>query len=324
MLLLLLACAPHPPAPAPAAAPPAKGLASELVTEGKLEERLSPWPADLVVLYGGEQAGSMETCGCPKRPRGSLARFERYAAAVRATSPTVTVNTGHFLDDGLTLEGGVRPDAVVMNRWMVEGLQKGAWDALNVAYPDVFGLRTLPEGAAQQLPLVSANVTGPGVAKWRVVERGGVKVGFTGITAPWPGGVEGGPWTIGPMDAALPVLDALSREADVIVLLAFQATEQADTLARRSGVVDVVVDAGLHREAMDADLDRGTAWVYSAYQTLRLGELRVDLDAGAVRAGIDRKIDLDPQLPDDPALVKLAKEARGEIDAAQRELYGTP
>lgn len=322
LLTALTGCAPRLAAPAPPPSAPAEGLASELVVEGPLRARLSAWPADLVVLYGAEHKGSLETCGCPNRPRGSLARFEAFADAVRAAAPAVQVNAGHFLDDGLALDGGVRPDAAVINGWMARGLAAGDWDALNVGYPDVFGLRTLAEDDVRALPLVSANVKGPHVAAYRVVERGGVKVGFTGVTAPWPGGVEGGPWTIGPVADAAPVLEALAREVDVVVLLSYQAAEGAEALARSTGVVDVVVDAALHREQAEPRFVRGTAWVDAHYQTLRAGELRLDLDGGRVRAGLDRKVDLDPQMPDEPTLARLARQARGEIDAAQRAMYG--
>jgi hypothetical protein len=41
-----------------------------------------------------------------------------------------------------------------------------------------------------------------------------------------------------------------------------------------------------------------------------------------VKAAVDRKIDLDPEMPDDPALAKLTRQARKEVDAVQQGMYG--
>lgn len=332
LALLLLACAPHPAAPvsptaattdAAAGAPRARGgdLHGELVVEGPLGARLSRAPADLAVFYAAEHKGSMETCGCPKRPRGSLARLEAYVDAARETAPSVLVHAGWWLQDPVGLDGAVKDDLAVMNRWMVRGLEQGEWDAINVAGPDVYGLARLPEGAAAGLPLVSANVSGPGIAAYRIVERGGLHVGITGITIPQPSMGEAAPYTVADPMSAAPVVAELATRADVVVLLAWQAADAARAIAKEAGV-DVVVDAAAHREFVEPARVGDAAWVYAHYETMRVGELRLDVEDGAVVGGLDRKIDLDPDMPDDPALAKLARQARAEIDEAQKALYG--
>lgn len=326
--LLLLACAPHAARPGPSAAtdvpaPRAGTLDGELVVEGDLRARLSRAPADLVVFYAAEHKGSMETCGCPKRPRGSLARLDAYVDAARETAPSVLVHAGWWLQDPVALDGAVKDDLAIMNRWMVRGLGHGEWDAINVAGPDVYGLARLPEGAAAGLPLVSANVTGPGIAAYRVVERGGLRVGITGVTIPQPSMGDAAPYVVGDPAAAAPVVAELATKADVVVLLAWQAADAARAVAQKAGV-DVVVDAAAHREFEEPARVGGAAWVYAHYETMRVGELRLDVQDGAVAGGLDRKIDLDPDLPDDPALAKLTRQARAEIDEAQKAMYGAP
>lgn len=346
-LLLLAACAPKaPPAPAvdgttgasvdgaptgaPTGAPRGKGFAAEaivgeLVVSGALKERVSTTPADLVVYYGGEHKGSLETCGCPKNPRGSFARFGAYVEASRAANPgvpSVVVNAGYWLQDAMGFDGALRNDVILGNRWMVEGSRVLGWDALNVGYPDVAGLATLPADGGLPLPLVSANVTGPGVNRWVIVERDGLRIGITGITAVGQTLSPTAGYTIAPPDTAGPVLDALAQETDVVVLLAYQASEEAQRLAASRSNIDVVVDAAMHRDFADSAYVGQAVWALSNYQTMRLGELRLDMDAGRVVGGRSRHVDLDALVPDDAKLATLTRKARAELDAEQKRLYG--
>ncbi|MFZ5476180.1 MAG: hypothetical protein ACOZNI_05340 [Myxococcota bacterium] len=311
-----VACAPK--APPPASPAPVDGLVGELAVEGPIARRLSGAAADLVVLYAGEHKGSMETCGCPKNPRGSLARLDAYADAVRAGAPAVLVHGGYWLEDAVGFEGELRADVAVANRWMARGLAEGGWDALNVAPNDLAALASLPLDATATLPLVSASVSGPGVSPYVVVERGGRRVGITGIAGAAPTLGDTSRWSA--RDPG-PVLDELAGKADVVVLLAYKATDAARALAKRHDV-DVVVDTDAHREFLDPVLQGRTAWVFSHYQTMRAGELRLRLDGDGVVGGVDRKVDLDPEMPDDPALARMTREARAEIDREQRRIYG--
>ena len=313
-LSLLLAFGPKAPPPIPAGS-----MTSELVVEGPLAQRLSKTPADLVIFYGAEQKGSMETCGCPHRPRGSLARWAAYVDAAGKDVASVRVNADYWLEDAMGFEGATRPDVALMDQWMAQALALGSWDALNVGPNDLAGLASLPTGAAEGLPLVSATVSAPGVRPYVIVERGGRKVGITGIAGAVPtltqvpGAKEADPNAI---------LDELVAKVDVVVLLAYQAEDLAANLVGRHPEIDVVVDAAGHREFEEPTLRRGTTFVYAHYQTMRAGELRLRLDGGRIVGGVDRKVDLDPEMPDEPKTAALARQAKTEIDAAQKQLYG--
>ncbi|MDP2305274.1 MAG: hypothetical protein Q8P18_04525 [Pseudomonadota bacterium] len=336
--LLLSACAPRSGAaldttstrPVKRAVPEA--LTGELAIEGPLRQRVSTSPADLVIFYGGEHKGSLETCGCPKRPRGSFSRLDAYVDASRAANPdvpSVLVNAGYWLQDAMGFDGKLREDVTIGNAWMVKGVRAVGFDALNVGSPDIAGLTTLPTDGGPPLPLVSANVEGPGVNRWVIVERGGVKVGITGITSAGQTLTDVPGFTVKDPATAGAVLDALAEQTDVIVLLAYQATEAAVKLAATHPSVDVVVDAALHREWQDPFYTPANAvWVASHLQTMRLGELRLVLDGGVdggpgrVTGGLSRQIDLDPDMPDDPALLVMQKQARVELDVAQQAMFG--
>ncbi len=319
MLLASLVADAKPPPPARDA------LVGELVTEGGLQKRVSKTPADLVIFYGGEHKGSLETCGCPKRPRGSFARLDAYVDASRAANPNVAsvlVNAGYWIQDGMGFDGAPRADIAIGNRYMVEGIRATDWDALNVSFQDVAGLISLAPDGGPPLPLVSANVSGPGINRWVIVERAGQRVGITGITSVGQTLSETPGYTVAPPASAGAVLDALAEQVDTIVLLSYQATEEAKALAEKHAAVDVVVDAARHQEFEQPFYVGKAAWVLSHFQTMRLGELRLNLADGRVIGGVSRSIDLDPEVPDDPALLALTKKARAELDAAQQAMYG--
>src|SRR6185436_12679381 len=157
---------------------------SVLASSGPLESRLAaPDSASLVILYAGEQKGSLEPCGCPDRPRGGLARMHAYIDATEAQSaPVVRVDGGNFFEDAMGLDGEARPEVPVMNRYVAEGLGRIGFDALNAGTPDLSGLTGLGGGGVG-LPIVSANARGPGISPSKIVDAGDLRVAITGITS---------------------------------------------------------------------------------------------------------------------------------------------
>jgi len=299
-------------------------LPSELLVDGPMATRRSATAADLVLLYGGEQRGSLETCGCPHRPRGSYARVETVRATLAgAGEPVVLVNAGYAFDDPTGFDGAVRPDVAAGNGWVARGVLAGRWDAVNVGTFDAAALATLDPAVREGLPLVSANLPGPGVRPWVVVERSGVKVGITGVSGDVPTLGDRAAYPRRTDKAAVEVVAELAGQVDVVVLLAWRAPELAELIARKVDV-DVIVDADTHREQLPAEPVGRALRVASHTQTMRLGELRMDLEAGAIVGGVDRQIDLDPTLGDDPGVLRLQEEARAALDRLQAGLYATP
>lgn len=311
MWLALFACAPK--APLPLVGP--DGLRSERVMAGGVPARLSEEPADLVIFYGGEQRGTLETCGCPKRPKGSLARLATYLDAAR-TDASVLVHGGYFLSDLTNVDLSLRGDVPLMNTWMERGMAELPWDAVNVAENDLVGLTTT------KLPLVSLNLSGPGITPWLIVERGGRRVGITGISA------TGVAFTVPPEYSSVPPasvgprLQELASLVDVVVLMAYAAPEASRILRAQVPAIDVVVDVGQHREVLQPVRVGRSVWVFSPYETWRVGELRLDLEGGQITDAVDRQIDLDPDVPSRPDLLAMQKQARAELDVVQARLFG--
>ena len=330
--LSLLSCVRHPPAasPAPIALVSEDGLAAEIAIEGPLSARLAaPDGAQLVIYYGGEERGSLEPCGCSDTPRGGLPRFAAYIDAARAASPDadhIVVNGGYWLEDAVALDGQVRLDTRLRNQWMAAGLLALGVDALNLGYNDLLAWPSLADAPDRDaLPVVSASLRAPGVATHHLLTTPhGLTVAITGISTPGSPSVPlpEGTSAAEPLRAARPVLEALRPQADVVVLLAYQAPEAARRLAA-DGLVDVIIDTDRHRERRAPFWQAGAVWVFSHEQTQRAGELRLRLDAeGRVVGAVDRKIDLDPAIPSARGVLTVAQAAQQEIEAAERALFG--
>jgi hypothetical protein len=102
---------------------------------------------------------------------------------------------------------------------------------------------------------------------------------------------------------------------------AFMSPDSARKLAQE-GLVDVVVDTNLHREQSAPDRVGEAIWIRSHFETMRLGELRIGLEDGRIDWFVDRKIDMDDQLPADPALLDIEEAARHDIRRTQQQVFG--
>jgi 2',3'-cyclic-nucleotide 2'-phosphodiesterase (5'-nucleotidase family) len=292
--------------------------------EGPARKRLAEDPADLVILYAGEQDGSQDPCGCPVRPRGSLGRLEAYASAVRdAGAPVLLVNAGNWLKDAIGPDDRLRADTRVADEHMLSAVEAGSWTALNVTFRDLPYLAEagrFPDGA------VLANARGPnGPAEYVLVRAGERTVAITGVTS----------WSkeylqptefhrTDPVDALAALLPTLREQADLVVVLGYGLGKRAKEIAALG--VDVLVEADTYRTRSEPILLGDTLWVRSNYGTQRLGELRLrlaDQDGRTrVSSAHDRAIDLDADIKMDRSWKQRSRKAREAIEATQDGLYG--
>ena len=317
LTLLLIACSKPTPPPQAQHVSGEEGLNAELVSHGEIHERLAPTDnASVVIMYTGEQRGDMAPCGCADTPRGGLPRTGAY---VDAAGSNIRVFGASWLDDGTTLDGQPMADAAVKNRHMIAGLQALNVDVAHVGLTDTIALSRMT--VAPDLPLVSANIQGPGVSPYVIVDQGGLRIGFTGIASPGhiaistPGYVRNDPADAGG------IISDLAAATDLIVLLNDGATGATKKLIR-SGHVDVVIETAKSRAFEVPFKHGGAVWVRSHDQGQRLGELRLRTAEGRVVAATDRKIDLDASMPDHPAIKRIVSQADEELEALDRALFG--
>jgi 2',3'-cyclic-nucleotide 2'-phosphodiesterase (5'-nucleotidase family) len=335
-LCLLAACAGHRASVSRQTAPGVTrdAIRGEVAAEGPIDARVVQDDATLVVFYSGELDGSMDDCGCPGNPRGGLPRLKAYIDAERRANPgtpDLLLGGGYWLNDDVDLSGALRKDARARNVWMTRGLAAAGFTALNTSLFDLAGVAELGRAAAD-LPMVSANVrltaTGRsrpepvGPRPWIAVNRGGIRVGVTGITQQGDALADTPDLeATDPTSGADAAIGELATRADVIVLLAFHVQDRARDLAERHPEVDVVVDTDQHRETSAPFRVGNAVWVKSAWKGERLGELRLWLQEGRVISALDRQVDLDPEIPGDLELFTLVDRARREIQASEREIF---
>jgi 2',3'-cyclic-nucleotide 2'-phosphodiesterase (5'-nucleotidase family) len=159
--------------------------------------------------------------------------------------------------------------------------------------------------------------------EWIEARVGALTVGITGVSAAGVGFLPAPEYAVEPPEpAAEAALTAHADQADVVILLAFQAIDEARRLAERDPRIDVVIDAFHHSEVVPPFTVGEAVWVKSSHETLALGELRLWIEGGRVVRALDRKIDLDPDIPGQRAMTDIAVQARQEIEAAERDLWG--
>lgn len=305
---------------------------AETAAGGPLRARLpAPDHANVVLLYGAEQMGSLDACGCPKEGlRGSLARVESYRAALAARdrdTPIVLLNAGNWLDDTIGYDDRLRADTIVANTWMLKGLAAGGWDVANVGFRDlphlVYVTKAFPDIA------VSANVRpddakAAAPARWKLIERGGVKVAVTGISTEGMSFLQPEGWTYhDPIAALREVVPEMDAQADLVVVLAYAPGPLAQRIVDGVPGIDVMIESGEFKERWDPFVENGAVWVRAFYRTEKLGELRLHVAEDRVACALDRKIELDGQIPDDRALERMNDAASEEVQRVQQELFGT-
>jgi len=326
ILVVLMSCGPKPVVVHhPLIHGDGDGLWAQLITDTPFRSRIeSHGEPDLIIFYGGEEQGSMGVCGCSSRPRGSLARIASFIDATETANPDaeiLMVNGGHWLDDATSLDGTPRLDAPIINQWMIAGLEQLGVDALNVGYNDMAGINSL-SGQTSELPMVSANLIGTGVQRFITVDVNNVSIGITGISSPGVSFINTPGFTANnPEESGLKTLQDLHSRVDIVVLLAFQAPETAKSLAA-TGLVDIVIDTNSHNAFYPPFRQDNAIWVRSHKHSMRLGELRLTLDEGAITSAIDRKIDMDADIPQRTDLMRLQESARQEIEIIEQRLFG--
>jgi hypothetical protein len=247
-----------------------------------------PWSrfdlgADLVVWYGAESRGELDGCGCGARPLGELSRlagyFERTERLDRV--PTLRLDAGHWAapDAGADVSGA-----------LVELL---GFDALNLTSETLGYVTGAPSAWERELPTVSANIEGADQARWRMIEVGGWLIGVTGVTGE---SMDGEVHTSDPLLALMDVLPEMRLEADFIVVLAADVGALGPQLAALPEV-DVLIEAGGYESRLDpVDVD-GSVWIRPEAGWRHLGELHVFGVRQPSWSVLDRRVEIDADLP---------------------------
>lgn len=256
------------------------------------------------------------------------------------------IDAGHLFAEDLAFNKPetLREDAILMNQWMLKAFSQFKLDAANFSHRDLlFGNVALSkekyDAQVKETPLlgdmISANII-PAVdinkhtslkpyvirevAGKRFGSKTSIKVGFIGLTEPWPGGSTG--FVINdPVEKLKAILPEVRSKADIVVVLAYTTLGTSKELIKQNPDVDILIAANSVSAPPPAQREGKTIFVYAMQQTKGLGELRLYLDEeGKVKDYLNRFIALNAAIPDQPEAAKIAATAKLEIDAIKAKI----
>ena len=323
-----------------------QALAKNPQPKGTLADRLGEDDGyGLVLFYSADIHGNLEVCGCPIRPLGGVARRLGYIHAFRQRSPdaaTLMADAGHIFSDDLNEAGtALRPDAQLMNDWIMRADEQMNLEAVNLSYRDLRYASQLLRPDAKLKPeksaLISANVKAadasrvnpaPYVIKTVTGKRlpKPVRIAFIGLSDVPPDDQKAAVASSGfvindPLAAAKQALAEVRDQADVTAIVGYIRIGTANKLALQNEDLDLIIAADGRGLVPDPKQVNNTLIVYAANQTKHLGELRFYTDAGGVVDRFtNRYVELDDVIPDDPQMAQVTKQARKEIDEVQNQM----
>lgn len=325
-------------------------LAKKAAPSGTLNQRLDKDDGyGMVLFYSADIHGNLEVCGCPIHPLGGVARRMGYINAFRKRSPEAAIvmaDVGRiFADETNGDSNELRPDARVMNDWIVRANEVMNLEIVNLSYRDLPYAGTLlqPDTATPEHPkpeksaLLSANVKvtdnwrenpAPYLIKTVTGRRLKlpVRIAFIGLSDLPPENfkerVAANGFVINdPLAAAKHALAEVHDKADITVIVGYLKRSTVSKLAQQNDDLDLIINSDGSGVTLDPLEINNTLIVYATKETKHLGELRFYTDAeGVVERFTNRYVELDEIIPDDPQLAKMTKQARQEIGAVQTKM----
>jgi len=284
--------------------------------------------APLVLLWTGETHAMLEPCECPLRPEGGLARRAAAISAELRSGCAILVDAGGWAAGGLYDEytEGAEADRL-RSEATVRAMALMGYDAVAVSDEELLdGGELIARLAAEgRLPLVSANLVERATGKaflpaFRVVERGGWKVGIVGLTTTGldvlaPAAAARFDTTDPAKAAREAVRQARESGAEAIVLLSPLGEEASERLAREVERADIVINAHRRSTASPFFHAGGVPVLQFDFQGRSLLRAELGLERGKLRLRPLDPISLGPELPDEPGVAGIVREAKAMLEA---------
>jgi hypothetical protein len=306
-----------------AAAGPACALlamCAAVALDGCGTKKAAALPAKITLFVSGDSRGYLEPCGCRRDQAGGL---PGRATVINTKKPDERV----VLDVG-NMTPGSRPYDLLKLRYLTQGMAKIGYDAVNLGKTDAeLDLDALRKAMAESpLPYVSANIVAknggaPVAEPYRIISRGGLRIGVTGVASVDERDAGPGVLARPPLEALSGVISALKGKCDYLVVLAFVDEETIRRIAEQFPEVMLVLGGDVPQSSSSAQ-EVNRANVFSVTDRGKvLGE--IDLEHGetgyhvaAVRA---TKI-VGEKLAKDPAMVELIGRFKDELRDRRYEL----
>jgi hypothetical protein len=292
--------------------PPASEPDGDTLQLAAPRELFADWPAPSVLLViSGEQMGYVEPCGCAglENQKGGLARRHSLVKSLAERGwPVAPIDLGNQVRR-------FGPQQEIKFHITVEGLNTIGYEAIGFG-PDDLRLpvgELISDAAIEENGFVAANVAFKGfeeiVPRFRVIERGGMKVAVTAILGEqaWQK-VNNDELSYQPAETALAnIVDQMQEKSDLLVLLSHASPEESKALARRFPQFRIVATAGGADEppAEPTVLEESETWLvetgHKGMYVTAIGVYRQDGQA-ALRY---QRVPLDKRFPSSKDMHKL-------------------
>ncbi len=265
------------------------------------------------------------------RPAGGYARLATLVEARRRQYPDATV----LLDGGDTFHG-TYPVIQTKGELLVPILNQMRFDAMTAHWDFAYGPRRLTELAGQlTYPILGINVfhdesDQPFFPGYRVLERGGVRIGVIGVacnivdTMMPPHFSEGIRFTLG-RDELAPVIETLRRNerVELVVLLSHLGLPQTHKLLTQTPGVDVCLCGHTHDRITQPLHPNGTILIESGCHGIFLGELLLTLEDGRIVDHKHQLTEVSELVTPDPAMQSLIDGAMAPYRDELARVVGT-
>lgn len=198
------------------------------------------FPDRVVLFVSADSRGYLEPCGCRRDQAGGLPGRATVIEDKKAPNRLV-VDVGN-------LSPGVRPYEMLKLRYLLEGMAKIGYDAVNLGQAEAeMDRETLQQALkTSPLPFVTANVIAKDTKKpvaepYRIVQRGKLRIGVTGVTHADARDVGPGLEVRPPIEALAEIIPTLKKSCDYLVVLAFVDEEGLREIASKFHEVDCVL-----------------------------------------------------------------------------------
>jgi hypothetical protein len=211
----------------------------------------SALPEELVIFVSGDSRGYLEPCGCRRDQAGGLSG--------RATVIEDRKAANRLIFDVGSMSAGTRPYELLKLRYLAEGMAKIGYDAVNLGKTEAeLDRDTLQKFIHDSgLPCVSANLVEKGGGKpvaeqFRIIRRGRLRIGVTGVTHAESRDVGPGLEVRPPIEALAEVVPALKQQCDYLVVLAFVDEDSLKEIASKFHEVDCVLGGDVPQPSSSA------------------------------------------------------------------------
>ena len=274
---------------------------------------------DLPVYFTCDTDGRLEPCGCFAGQYGGLTRLKTVLDA-EASPGALRVDVGDAI-------GGHQDYDVIEYRYILRAFAALNYDALNIGQKEAQltagQLRAVKHDSP--VPILSANLLDatshqPLFDSYRIVQRGGFRIGIIGVLD--PRGLDqnlGNGLMVGDMESAVErCIAELHGKTDMIVLLAFTDEDTLAQLARQFYECQVILGGNVRQPAQQLVKENRSVIYYVTNESRALGilHLRLSKDAPLQVTGSEVRLMRDT-IPQDASFSEMMQAYRKEVRAAR-------